>query len=239
LYAPEGWSLLWDDSTDSYLFVNCVTNEKSWGWPLEEIQPVPPPPKPVAPPILPTEACEPKVEDEDMELASDADETEESPCQPHDSWPPKSKKKKVTLRKPESVSISAKSKKMAHYPQILLSPPFQTTHHLHLPSVFLTHFLCWVNDQADMLVKWRTARQDVEEGMEGGGEGEEEEEEEYNVEEWVQEQQQKKTRNPNFTPLGQKRGSAAAAGGGGGGVGGGMKRPRDSDEEGDESDGEG
>ncbi|KAI8849579.1 hypothetical protein BC829DRAFT_391130 [Chytridium lagenaria] len=106
--APEGWSLCWDDPSDAYFFVNCLTNEKSWGWPLEgfEMLPIPAPPPRISKGFN-NENDESDSGDSKRKLVSIVEKDEET------GETAKLKKRKVVTKKPESVSISAKSKKMA------------------------------------------------------------------------------------------------------------------------------
>ncbi|KAJ3099695.1 hypothetical protein HDU97_002864 [Phlyctochytrium planicorne] len=119
LYSPPGWRLNFDEDTDSYFFVNSVTNDKTWSWPIEEQEK--------------NDVVEEKEEKitspangepggEDMELESDKEDTltddkDGTPLltseEPQKNGVPK-EKKTIVLKKPEVVSISAKSKKMAN-----------------------------------------------------------------------------------------------------------------------------
>ncbi|KAI9346153.1 hypothetical protein BDR26DRAFT_122313 [Obelidium mucronatum] len=174
-FSPQGWSIFWDEATESHYFECLETGVVSWSWP--EIPPLPA--EPISGPPLPQ--GEPlkilKIDDQEMKNVSTAEQTpasvevlvggEQIDASNKAPLTDAIVKKKIITR-PETVSISAKSKKMA-----------------------------------SMLKNWHTAKSELREfelaqdNMEKG----EEEEAFEKLQKWADHQSGVDVNNPNFTPL--------------------------------------
>ncbi|KAJ3010315.1 UNVERIFIED_CONTAM: hypothetical protein HDU68_002188 [Siphonaria sp. JEL0065] len=119
LYCPDGWNIYWDEATESHYF-ECIDNATvSWSWP--EIAPLPK--DPIAPPLP---IGEPPASSKEahavsgMEIVAEppADLASTSACsttlpESTSTAADAATKKTKRITRPDVVSISAKSKKMA------------------------------------------------------------------------------------------------------------------------------
>ncbi|KAJ3297849.1 hypothetical protein HDU79_001966 [Rhizoclosmatium sp. JEL0117] len=104
LYNPKGWTIHWDEATESHYFECTENGSVSWSWPA--IPPLPP-----SQPPLPD--GDPPIQPETLETKSPTETNQEPPPCPESPQQNQPTKKTKKITRPETVSISAKSRKMA------------------------------------------------------------------------------------------------------------------------------